>query len=177
MRLHKIRIYFIQRRANIIFFLMALGMFTTLIVGTYLLIETRKTQLQNQQILKGLSCVLLIKPEERTAAKITNCIENNTQKNEDRGFEFNTNNTKKESDESSRVITGPKELSIYNPIIPTLPKNSPSPAPTARPSAGTSVEVIPEKEREIETRINANGELECRVISNNDTGWQLGDCK
>lgn len=85
MALHKLRLYLLKRKNNFIFFSMALGMFTTLFVGMYLLVSTqtqgaeiRKSQEQNRQLLKGLSCILLILPEERSQEKIENCIRINT---------------------------------------------------------------------------------------------------
>lgn len=85
MALHKFRLYFTKRKNNIIFFVAALSVFTTLFVGMYLLVSTqaqsteiRKTQDQNRQLLKGLSCILLILPEERNQQKIEDCIRINT---------------------------------------------------------------------------------------------------
>lgn len=95
MALHKLKLYFIAHKASIIFFTMALGMFTTLFVGMYLLVATqaqgaeiRKNQEQNQQILKGLSCILLILPENRTQQKIENCIEINAEQPSNYDFYF-----------------------------------------------------------------------------------------
>lgn len=85
MALHRLKLYFISRKNSIIFFLTVLGMFTALFVGIYLLIATqahsieiRKNQEQNRQLLKGLSCILLILPEDRSQDKIRECIEINS---------------------------------------------------------------------------------------------------
>lgn len=63
---------------------MAMGMFTTILVACYLIFATQQqradiknNQEQTNNLLKGLSCILLILPEDRTELKVRQCIEVN----------------------------------------------------------------------------------------------------
>lgn len=179
MRLHQIKLYFIQRRASIIFFIMALGMFTTLIVGSYLLVQTRKAQIQNQQILKGLSCILLIKPEDRTEEKIVNCIENNKQPDEpDSGFKFDAStdrNTNKNSSVPKPVVI-PPPFPVIQTISPPESQSTPPSKPNISPSISEPDQpTVSATKKELEYRVNALGQTECRVIGT--TLWIVGECR
>lgn len=77
MILHRTRVWLLKNRNNIVFYIGSVTILSTLLVSLFTLSEIYKQAERNEQILKGLSCILLIPPEERTKEKIVICINKN----------------------------------------------------------------------------------------------------
>lgn len=72
--IHQARLYLLRRRNDIILFVGMTTMITTLILVFSALVLLHRQSNNNERILKGLSCILLILPENRTQAKVQSCI-------------------------------------------------------------------------------------------------------
>lgn len=75
---HKLKIYFLQHRISVLMFVAMTTIIATLALVFAALIQINRQSEYNQQILKGLSCILLILPEERTEDKVRDCIKVNS---------------------------------------------------------------------------------------------------
>lgn len=84
---HKIRLYIAEYWPGFAMFLGSTALFTILFVGIVTLLEINRQADHNEQVLKGISCILLILPEDRTVEKVQTCIDSNST-NEDRKFIF-----------------------------------------------------------------------------------------
>lgn len=74
MKIHSLRVFFLEQRNNIIFFFAATLGIATFIIVIIALSQIYEQSKQNERLLKSLSCILLIVPEDRTAEKIQDCI-------------------------------------------------------------------------------------------------------
>lgn len=82
--IHQVKIYFLKKRLELLLFVAMTAIFTTLILVFVALLQIQKQSMRNEHVLKGLSCILLILPENRTQAKVQDCIK----LNDDNGGDF-----------------------------------------------------------------------------------------
>lgn len=80
MKIHNLRVFFLRQRNNIIFFIITILTIATFIILVIALSQIYEQSKQNQRLLKSLSCILLVLPEDRTPEKIENCVKINTGK-------------------------------------------------------------------------------------------------
>jgi outer membrane biosynthesis protein TonB len=174
---HKARLYYLKNRYTILLTFVAFILLTTLFLQVILLRQALHQSEDNEDTLKGISCILLIKPDERTQEKINACIDANSgTKPEDQGFKFNPNKPDGDDDpeETKPIVNNnevvlPAPLPSEQPIIVDKPSNPPKEDDQESP--------IQPIVREIETKVNdITGELQCRVVG--ETFWREGNnCK
>lgn len=75
---HQIKLFFFKNgmlvlACSIMFFLIAILALVAMLVNASL-----KQSQQNQDTLKGISCILLITPDKRTKQNVSDCVEGNT---------------------------------------------------------------------------------------------------
>lgn len=89
MKRHKIYLAWLRHRYQIIFWVGGFVMLTVLALNLILLHRVIEQNKRQEEILKGLSCILLITPTDRTKINVTECVEKNTTPSNNR-FEFNS---------------------------------------------------------------------------------------
>lgn len=175
--MHKARLYYLKNRYTILLTLVAFVLLTTLSLQVILLRQALHQSEDNEDTLKGISCILLIKPEVRTQEKINACIDANSgTKPEDQGFKFNPPETSDETEEiqNQKPVTSSNKIAIPSPISPRKPilivEKSPQPSPTKPPIENPIKPVV----QEVETRLHPiTGILQCKAKA--DTYWKSGE--
>lgn len=78
MRFHKFRLSILRNRFFIIFTLGAFVFLTFMLIMIMTLFAVQKQSERNEEILKSLSCILLILPEDRNEQKVVACVNGNS---------------------------------------------------------------------------------------------------
>jgi hypothetical protein len=175
MVIHRARLYYLKNRYTILLTGMAFILLTSLFLQILLLQKSLYQSKDNENTLKGISCILLIQPQDRTQEKINKCIDRNSgAKPEGQGFKFNPPDLDSETDKESQKTTPNNVIALPESITPSSPiiireKPKPQPEETLDPVAP----II----REIETRLSPiTGALQCRIVGTSI--WQEGNnCK
>lgn len=92
---------------------------------------------------KGSTCILLIKPEDRTRQNVTDCVDNNRTKDEDKDFQFKSDSDPPVSTNSSVKVKVPPTKQPIVVVKPSEPVDS-SPLPSVtkpKPVVETKLEV------------------------------------
>lgn len=108
--IHKLKVYLLSRRNTILLFVGMTTIITTLVLVFASLVHLHNQSKQNERILKGLSCILLILPENRTQEKVSECIKVNDRAGE--SFLFETLDDPKKVDVSAEPVNDDKSLFI-----------------------------------------------------------------
>jgi hypothetical protein len=186
MVVHKARLYYLKNRYTILLSSVAFVLLTSLFLQIILLRQALDQSKDNENTLKGISCILLIRPEVRTQEKINACIDKNSgAKPGGRGFKFDppdTSDTENEGTQvenkepdNSNIIVLPAPISPQPPIV--VEEESPPiiniPEPPKIPNPVPDIPIV----KEIETRLSPiTGELQCRVKGT--LAWTQGsNCK
>lgn len=78
MKLHKLRLAWLRNRNNVLTLIASTAILTIVILQGILLASIYNQSERNEQVLKGLSCISLIKVENRTEENVQECIDKNT---------------------------------------------------------------------------------------------------
>lgn len=100
--IHRVKLYLLQKRNDILLFVGMTSILTTLVLVFASLVLLHKQSSRNEQILKGLSCILLIMPQDRTQEKVSNCIKLNNPN--DSEFLFKTLEAPQQADVSVEPV-------------------------------------------------------------------------
>lgn len=152
---HQIRLFFFKNgmlvlACSIMFFLI-----TILALVAILVHATLKQTEQNEDLSRGISCILLIPPDERTKQNVSDCVEGNTKTKSN--FEFKTEPEIKPNSKSMKQST-------YKMQFNELSKESSS---DIKPKSKSEPE---SKAPPIEQRTNPDGTTEYRYEG--DTLWR-----
>ena len=109
MSLHKMKLLFLRNRFDLISLTVATSLLVILILQAFILTATYKQSKDNERILKGLSCILLIKPDDRTTTNIAECVKINHGNSSDYKFMFET---LKESSVKTQIENEPNLISL-----------------------------------------------------------------
>lgn len=113
--IHKIHLYFLKKWLDFMLFIGMTALITTLILVFASLVQIHRQSARNEQILKGLSCILLILPEQRTQEKVSNCIKFNG--SGESNFMFKTiQDSTKETDKISALPIGNNKTLYVVPV-------------------------------------------------------------
>lgn len=135
MRYHRSRLFFLRNQITIqwygLFFLYVFGIALWLLINSNL--SNFAKRLEEGQ--KGQTCILLIKPENRTKKNVTDCVQKNRSNNGD--FKFN-------GDDSTDSGASPKATATESSNEPSTPLAPIQPIPTSpAPSEPTPVLTVP----------------------------------
>lgn len=153
---HQIRLFFFKNgmlvlACSIMFFLI-----TILALVAILVHATLKQTEQNEDLSRGISCILLIPPDERTKQNVSDCVEGNTKTKSN--FEFKSQPEIKP--ESKSANKPPVYQTQFNEL-----KVEPSPKIQPEPKSEPKSKAPP-----IEQRTNPDGTMDYRYEG--DTLWR-----
>lgn len=154
MRKHRLYLAWLRHRYQIMFWVASFVLPTVLALNLILLHRVIEQNRRQEEILKGLSCILLITPTDRTKINVSECVEKNTTPSNKR-FEFNS--TKAEPVKETITpqvaftqVTQPKQVAAQSEIK------------TIQPTVTYS---LVEPVRDIEQRVSpTTGKLETRYV-------------
>lgn len=77
MKVHQIYLAWLRNRSNILLLIGTTAFLTVIILQGVMLANIYQQSKRNEEILKGLSCILLIQPADRNKDNVTACVRNN----------------------------------------------------------------------------------------------------
>lgn len=144
LKVHRTKLGMIRNRLLIIYGAFLFLWVFSFVMGFLILNRIEGLQQEIKEAQKGNTCILLIKPEERTKQKIVNCIDNN--KN-DNGVKFDFKEP--DQDTSFKTEPEPNNLQLQQPLqIQQSPVYQPLPSvevPEETPPIKVDVQVTPKK--------------------------------
>lgn len=165
--LHKARLFYLRNRITLGFTILSFVMLTMLFMQIMLVSATLKQSQRNEEILKGLSCILLIMPEDRNVSNVKECVIRNRSVG-DGEFDFTPASYATPSD--MPVIELQKPVSSTAKLVPQAE------ALTEKPTITTS-SVPPEPKTESKPRVTITPKNHSTDTSkqgyDDDTLWHL----
>lgn len=154
--MHELKLRILRNKMSILTWIGFFLLTSVLVLQVILIREIVKQTQKNEEILQGLSCVLLIEPKDRTKQNVGECVEGNAPKRP--SFQFKT----EEEIKKERVEPAPTNEIQFNQVV--------------EPPQKASVEKQPEAKKEqqlppIEKRTNEDGTMWYRYEG--DTEWSL----
>lgn len=106
MSIHNVRLWFLRNRNDIFSVVGFTCLLTILILQVIITATIYRQSIRNEEILKGLSCILLIPPPDRNKQNVQYCVDNNggDTQHQDNRFDFTEPETPTSNRQSSIVV-------------------------------------------------------------------------
>lgn len=175
MTVHKLRLFWLRNRLVILFAVVGFILITSLYTQIFLVQKALEQSRQNEDAIRGLSCISLIPQGERTLENVRICIDSNRSSDDDESFDFNQSPNENDQQPAAQNFTV-DVIEVPAPPPSIVVKDVPKPSPPNHPTPPSQPEpVVPSVLREVEKRINpATDLLECRIVGT--ILWKVGDC-
>lgn len=161
-RLHRLNLTLLRNRVWIIGGVILFFYVFTFVLGFILLnrLQTVVNTVEDNQ--KGTLCIISIKPQDRNKVNITDCVNKNRRPGSGTvNFTDTNGDTVGDSKDSKPSIILQETPAKIDPIDQ---EPEPEPEPT---------KPVKQTVKKVEERINALGQLECRLLNGIDRGWFL----
>lgn len=176
MRLHRAKLSLVRNRL-VIFWSAALALWVfTFVLGVVIILRFQSVLDRLEDNQKGIACILLIQPLDRTKDNVTSCVVNNKNGGDNNSFKFNDSEDGDQSNNSkprNNDLTKPEKRNPIDKI--NIPTTSEPPKQPIKTRIIKPVKEVVKTVRKLENSVNSLGQPVCRVVG--DTLWVLGDCK